>query len=158
MNINVPSIDHASLIQLAEGGVLVDTHVFGQGGGWAVEVRYGNQRRVLSAQRGKAARVFKKMDTLVSYLKGIGISKFDVDSAAYDAGADNSRVRPDRAAALRSLHDAAAHDAWFRGQVRLALDEADGDEAQWVAHDAVTQSWAERRDALAAKVGAKAVT
>lgn len=149
MNINVPSIDHASLIQLAEAGALLETHVVGQGGGWSVLVRYGNQSRVLAAQRGNAARVFKKMDTLVSYLKDAGISKFDVDSAAFVTEAGTAR--PDRARALREMHEAAAHDAWFRGQVQLALDEANGDDAQWVAHDAVAENWAEKRAALANK-------
>ncbi len=151
MNINVQFIDHASLTRLAEAGSLLETHVVGQGGGWAVVVRYGNQKRALAAQRGSAARVFKKMDTLVSYLKGMGILKFDVDSADFDADAVNSRARPDRAEALRSLHEAAAHDAWFRAEVQLALNEADADDAQWVAQDAVTQSWAEKRAALANK-------
>jgi hypothetical protein len=151
MNINVPSIDHASLIRLAEADSIIETHVVGQGGGWSVLVRYGNQSRVLAAQRGNAARVFKKMDTLVSYLKDVGISKFDVDSADFDADAGVARSRPDRAQALREMHEAAAHDAWFRGQVQLALDEADGDDAQWVAHDVATQSWAEKRTALANK-------
>lgn len=153
MNINVPSIDHASLIRLAEADSIIETHVVGQGGGWSVLVRYGNQSRVLAAQRGNAARVFKKMDTLVSYLKDAGISKFDVDSASFDAEAGSVRARPDRAQALRNAHEAAAHDAWFRGQVHLARDEADGDDAQWVAHEAVAESWAAKRKALAAKVG-----
>ena len=149
MNINVPSIDHASLIQLAEAGALLETHVVGQGGGWSVLIRYGNQSRVLAAQRGNAARVFKKMDTLVSYLKDAGISKFEVDSAAFVAEAGT--VRPDRAQALRNAHEAAAHDAWFRAEVQLALDEADGDDAQWVAHETAAQSWPEKREALANK-------
>jgi hypothetical protein len=130
VNIKVPSIDHASLAQLAEAGSLSETHVIGQAGGWAVFVKYGSHERILSAQRGRSARVFKKMDTLVSYLKEIGISKFDVDAADHDAGAGAPHARPDRAEALRSAHQAAAHDKWFRAQVQLALDEADAADAQ----------------------------
>ncbi|MBJ7263300.1 MAG: hypothetical protein JHC61_05985 [Burkholderiaceae bacterium] len=31
--------------------------------------------------------------------------------------------RPDRAAALKRAHEAAAYDAWFRAQVQEALDD-----------------------------------
>jgi hypothetical protein len=146
-------IDHASLAQLAEAGSLTETHVVGQEGGWAVVVKYGSHERILSAQRGRSARVFRKMDTLVSYLKEIGISKFDVDAAGHDAGAGAPHARPDRAEALRSAHQAAAHDKWFRAQVHLALDEAESGDVEWVPHDAATQSWAIKREALAAKSG-----
>ena len=153
MNIRVPPISHATLVQLAEAGSIDGTQVVGQAGGWAVVVSYGANERILSAQRSQSARVFKKLDTLVSYLKEIGITKFDVDTIGFDAHAGVQRTRPDRADTLRAAHEAASHDLWFREQVRRALSDADSGTAEWVTHDAAALGWAEKRKALEAKAG-----
>jgi hypothetical protein len=153
MNIRTQPIDHSTFAQLAEAGSLTEIHVVGCAGGWSVVVKYGANERVLLAQRGKTARLFKKMDTLVAYLNAIGISKFDVDAAGFDPNSGASRARPDRAKALRSAHEAAAHDAWFRAEVQRALDEANSGDAEWVAHDEAARSWAEKRKAMAGRSG-----
>ena len=45
--------------------------------------------------------------------------------------------RPDRAETLKRAHEAAEHDAWFREQVQLALDEADQADAVFIPHEVV---------------------
>ncbi|MBP2489407.1 hypothetical protein JOH50_005202 [Rhizobium leguminosarum] len=72
--------------------------------------------------------MFKRMDTLVSYLKDVGISQFDVDAADY---APETAPRPDRAAALRRTHEAAEYDKWFRQQIEEAIREADDPNTVW---------------------------
>src|ERR1035437_7036497 len=78
------TIDHTTLTKLAEAGVVRSAHVIGQAGGWGILVKYGMTERALAAQRSHQVRVFRKLETLVAYLKGVGIPRFDVDSVNYD--------------------------------------------------------------------------
>jgi hypothetical protein len=110
------TIDHRTLSRLVEAGAVRGAHVVGQPGGWSVLVKYGMAERALAAQRSRQVRVFRRMETLVNYLKGIGIQCFDVDGAEYEAEGGTTHSRPDRAEALRHAHEAAAHDRWFRAR------------------------------------------
>jgi hypothetical protein len=130
-------IDHTTLSHLVEAGAVRGAHVVGQEGGWAVMIRYGMTERALAAQRSRQVRVFKRMETLVSYLREIGISRFDVDAADFSATVPPTRKRPDRAQALRNAHEAAEHDRWFREQVEIGVKEADDPNAVWVSHEEV---------------------
>ena len=124
------TIDHSTLSRLVEAGAVDAAHVVGKTGGWSVVIRYGKSERPLAAQRSRQVRLFKRMDTLVSYLKDVGISQFDVDAADY---APETASRPDRAAALRRTHEAAEYDKWFREQVEEAIREADDPNAVWIS-------------------------
>ncbi len=125
-------IDHATLSRLAEAGAIDKTLVVGQLGGWSIVVRYGKSENSLAAQRSRQVRLFKRMETLVSYLKDVGISQFDVDAAEYAA---ESSKRPDRAEALKRAHEAAEHDRWFREQVEIGLREADDPNTVWISNE-----------------------
>ncbi|XKM43874.1 hypothetical protein A4U53_040690 (plasmid) [Rhizobium ruizarguesonis] len=142
------TIDHSTLSRLVEAGAVEAAHVVGKTGGWSVVIRYGKADRPLAAQRSRQVRVFKRMDTLVSYLKGVGISQFDVDAVDYAPG---TASRPDRAAALRRTHEAAEYDTWFREQVEEAIREADDPNAVWIS----AQDAEERMDKLRAELVAQ---
>ncbi len=144
------TIDHATLAHLAEAGALHGTRVVGQAGGWALMVSFGAGERALAAQRSRKARVFKRMETLVSYLQGVGVSRFEVEAAGYSPETSGTSARPDRAAALRNAHKALAHDAWFKAQVQLALSEVDEPETNWTSNEAAKAAWAKKRGELAA--------
>jgi hypothetical protein len=146
------TIDHPTLVNLVEVGAVRGAHVVGQPGGWAIIVRYGPAERTLAAQRSRRVRLFKKMEALVSYLRGVGISTFDVDAANYAADIPSSRKRPDRAAALRRAHEAAEHDKWFREQVEIGVAEADAPGAVWIPHEEVMREWERERAELEAQV------
>lgn len=139
------TIDHSTLSRLVEAGAVEVAHVVGKTGGWSVVIRYGKVERPLAAQRSRQVRVFKRMDTLVSYLRDVGISQFDVDAADYAPG---TASRPDRAAALRRTHEAAEYDKWFREQVGEAIREADDPNAIWIS----AQDAEERMDKLRAEL------
>src|SRR5690349_14589699 len=124
------TIDHSTLSRLVEAGAVEAAHVVGKTGGWSVVIRYGKTERPLAAQRSRQVRVFKRMESLVSYLRDVGISQFDVDAADYVPG---TASRPDRAAALRRTHEAAEYDKWFREQVGEAIREADDPNAIWIS-------------------------
>ncbi|MBB2750331.1 UNVERIFIED_ORG: hypothetical protein GGI57_001004 [Rhizobium aethiopicum] len=143
----VETIDHSTLSRLVDAGAVDAAHVIGKTGGWSIVIRYGKSERPLAAQRSRQVRVFKRMDTLVSYLKDIGISQFDVDAADY---VPETASRPDRAAALRRTHEAAEYDKWFREQVEEAIREADDPNAVWIsAQDAEEQMDKLRAELLA---------
>lgn len=153
------TIDHNTLSRLVEAGVVHGAHIMGQRGGWAVLVKYGMHERPLAAQRSGQVRIFRKFETLVGYLRDIGIARFDVDAANYDPTVLKSAQRPDRAEAMRRAHEAAAHDVWFRAQVEQALIEADDPNTVWISNEEVERESEKRRakwrDQAAAQVDAK---
>ena len=116
------TIDQKTLTELVEAGAVRAARVVGCGNVWALSARCGAHDRFLSAKRGDV-RVFRRLETLVGFLRDIGITRFDVDASAFDPDAAGRATRPDRAAALRAAHEAAAHDRWFREQVQQALDD-----------------------------------
>jgi len=142
-------IDHTTLANLVEAGAVRGAQIIGQKGGWAILVKYGMLERPLAAQRSGKVRVFKRLESLTTYLRGIGIARFEVDATDYDPTALRT-TRPDRAAAMRRTHEAVQHDAWFRKEVEQSLREADDPNTVWVSNaDAKAQSSAQRARWLA---------
>lgn len=140
----VETIDHSTLSRLVEAGAVRGAHVVGQDGGWAVVVKYGMTERPLAAQRSRQVRMFRKLETLVSYLKDVGIGRFDVDAINYDPLSQKTTKRPDRSVALKRAHEAAAYDTWFRTQVQASID----DPRPSVANEDVRMAFAKRKGAL----------
>ena len=125
------TIDHATMTKLAEAGVVRSARVVGQDGGWRILVKYDMTERVLAAQRSRQVRVFRKLETLVEYLKGVGIPLFDVDAVNYDPRVTTAAKRPDRAAATKDEQAAAAYTKWIKAEVQEAID----DTSPTVPHD-----------------------
>ncbi len=153
---NATIIDHASLTRLVQAGAVSNTHVMMGDGGWTVVVHSAqgglNGTAYTLATHRKAPRLFRKMDSLVSYLADVGISHFEVDAAGFARGEVRTWSRPDRAAALKQTHEDAAHDRWFREQVEESLRHADSPEAVWISHDDVKLRRAKRRDEIRAQL------
>jgi len=153
---DIATIDHASLARLVQSGAISNTQVTMRDGGWTVVVHspHGGltgTAYTLATHR-KAPRLFKKMDSLVSYLADVGISHFEVDAAGFARGEVRTWSRPDRAAALKQTHEDAAHDRWFREQVEASLRLADSPDAVWVSHDDVKARRAKRRAEIRAQM------
>ena len=143
------TIDHATLVKLIDAGAVRAAHVIGRAGGWGVMVACGKAVRPLAAQRGRA-RLFSKLETVVTYLKGIGLNQFDVDAIDYNPNYTR-RARPDRAEALKRAHEAAAYDKWFRAQVQSSLD----DPRPSIPNEEATKHWARKRAQLLKKTKAR---
>jgi Asp-tRNA(Asn)/Glu-tRNA(Gln) amidotransferase C subunit len=90
------TIDHHTLSSLVEAGAVRGAQVIGKVGGWGVLIKYGTVERPLATTRSKKVRLFKKLETVVAYLKDLGISRFDVDAAQYDPATVHTSMRPDR--------------------------------------------------------------
>jgi hypothetical protein len=147
------TIDHNTLARLVEAGAVRGAHVIGQVGGWAILIKYGMLERALATTRSKKIRTFKKLETLVAYLKAIGISRFDVDAAQYDPATVQTYTRPDRVAAMRHAQEAVAHDKWFRAQVEQGLQEADDLATVWIPHNEAKADMQRQREGLLARLG-----
>ena len=143
------TIDHSTLSRLVEAGTIRAAHVIGQAGGWALLVKHGMTDTFLSAQRSGKLRLFRKLETVMIYLKGLGISNFDVDASAYDIEtAKTNHKRPDRTESLKRVHKAAEHDLWFREQVQQALDDSNKPDAVFIPNEQVMAEWAIKRAEL----------
>jgi hypothetical protein len=134
---SLDTIDHATLARLVEAGAVRGASIVGQSGGWGLIIQYGMTERTLAAKRG-AVRVFRKFETLVAYLKGIGIAKFQVDASHFDPGATKiERRRTDATERLKNAHEAAAYKGWLAAQVQQAID----DPTPSVPHEDVAAEW-----------------
>lgn len=133
---------------MAETGRVDATHIVAQPGGWAIQINIDQQEHVLTAQRSGNVRLFKKLETLVSYLHDLGIDHFAVDTSTYDPEQVSSYQRPDRADALKRAHEAAAYDTWFVEQVKAGLDD---DSTPPMDDEDIEKVFAARRAALKAK-------
>ena len=86
MAANHETIDHVTLSRLVEANAVNGANIIGQPGGWGVVIKYGMAERALAAKHG-SVRIFRKFETLVGYLKGIGVTKYQVDATGFDPGA-----------------------------------------------------------------------
>lgn len=144
MSTTVDTIDHATLERLVEAGAVRGASIVGQPGGWGVVIQYGMTERVLAAKRG-AVRIFRKFETLVGYLKGIGIAKYQVDASHFDPVAlKTDHKRLDAAERMKNAHEAAAYKGWLTQQVQEAID----DPRPSVPQAQVEAEWATERAAL----------
>jgi hypothetical protein len=115
-------VDGKTVKDLVDARSIRGAVILGRPGGWSIVVRYGAVERSVAAQRSDHPRLWRNLNTAVAFVRDeLGISRFEVDTAGYDPDAVQ-RKRPDQTERLRRQHEAAAHDAWFRGQVEEALD------------------------------------
>lgn len=122
------TIDQKTLSGLIEAGAVRSAHVVGQRGGWGVLFKYGMTERPLATQRGNV-RTWANFETLATYLRELGIVRFEVDAAQYDPGAPRSTAEQSKAERAReqmkSAHADAAYNKWFRETVKASIEEAD---------------------------------
>lgn len=142
------TIDHTTLARLVEVGAVRSADVIGHADGWGVVIKYGMTERALAARRGNV-RTFRKFETLVAYLKELGIAQYSVNAADFEpVTLKKTHARPDAAARLRGAFEAAEHDKWFRAQVEQGLNEADDPAAEWVSQEEAAASWQRKRAEL----------
>lgn len=144
MALTANTVDHHTLVHLVEAGAVRSANIVGQPGGWAVVVQYGTSERALAARRG-AVRVFRKFETLASYLKGMGLVQYQVDARLFDPAAlKTERTRTDAAERLRKAHAAAAYVSHLESAVKDAID----DPRPSVPHAQAVAEWETERTTL----------
>jgi len=148
MAMTADTIDHSTLERLVEAGAVRGASIVGQPGGWGVIIQYGMTERALAAKRG-AMRIFRKFETLVAYLKGLGITRYQVDASQFDADATKTgRQRADASERMAAAHEAAAYDKCFRAEIAQAIAEADDPATEWVSNEEASASWKQKRAEL----------
>ncbi|CAM5789530.1 antitoxin PaaA2 family protein [Castellaniella caeni] len=142
------TIDHHTLTRLVEAGAVRSATVIGQPGGWGVVVQYGMTERAIAVKRGPV-RVWRRFETLASYLKDMGLNRYQVDAANYSPESPKASTpkRPDAAERMRRAHEAAAYDEWLRGKVEASRN----DPRPSISNDDMKAEFAKRRAALRAK-------
>jgi hypothetical protein len=135
-------ISPTSLKDLAAANAIRSATVVGDKGGYLVTIKYGGGERVIAARTREGQikrRLFRSLNAASHYLRQIGVARYEVDETGYEELTDRPK-RPDRSAALKHAHEAAAYDRWFRGEVARALKEADGSNTRWRTTEEVMAS------------------
>jgi hypothetical protein len=147
---SIETIDTAMAKRMAETSAIRGASIIAQPGGWAVWLNLGTQALPLGARRGDKTRLWRSLDRCVDYLRReLHIVRFDLlDATNHSDDSSAPRRRQDAAERLRTAHEAAAHDRWFRAQVEQGLSEADAPDAEWVANEEANESWAAKRAQL----------
>lgn len=149
------TIDHGTLRRLVDAGAHVGAEVVGSGGSWGIVINYGRTSQTLAATRGRP-KTFRQFETLAGYLKELGIVEYRVNAAEFEPCGGTQKEAPDRRSVtaserMKRVHEAAAHDAWFREQVQASID----DPRPSLSADQARAHMAARRQALLKKAGAK---
>jgi hypothetical protein len=115
------------------------------------------ERVTLATTHGGKRRAFRDPGKAIAILHEIGARKVGVDTSAWSPAQANllPRRRPDTAARQRRVHEAAAHDAWFRTEVEQAVREADEPATQWISQGEAKRQSAGRREKWRAKADAE---
>ncbi len=145
------TIDTAMAKRMVEASAIRGASIIGQPGGWSVMLKMGMMEKPLGAQRSDKPRMWRSLDRCVDYLKKeLHIARFELlDATNFSTVALVGKSREDASERLRSAHEAAAHDKWFRAQVEIGLAEADDPAAEWVSNEEANASWAKKRAELA---------
>lgn len=126
-------IDQNTLERLVEAGAVRGADVIGHAGGWGIVVKYGTMERALAVKRG-TLRSFRKFETLVLFLKRMGISEYQVNATNFDpVEMKRHLVRPDAADRMKKVFEAKAYSDWLDKK----LDAAMADPRARVSHEDV---------------------
>jgi hypothetical protein len=93
------TIKEPVLRELIQASEAVSAIVSGRERGFAVLVHLGTSDKLLATSKG-AVRLFASLDTACSFVKDLGLERFEVDMSGYQPGRLRS-ARPDRAEALK---------------------------------------------------------
>jgi hypothetical protein len=116
----------------------------------------GGDKAVLITMRGKAPRRFRDPGKAMLLLRGLGIVTARIDASRWKPGASEAKPRPDRAAAMKQTHQAAAYDRWFRAEVEAGLREANDPNTVFLSHEDAMAEMKAAIDRVAAKSGRRA--
>jgi len=107
------TIREPTLRELIKANSIGSALAVGQFGGFALAVQCGDTQRYLGSTRG-SMRIFPNLNTLTSFLRKLGISRFEVDAGDYRPGRVRA-ARPDRAEALRRTRTQPRQGSIFEG-------------------------------------------
>ena len=134
----------------ASGGVL-SANLCPVGRMFALEFETRNGTAMLIASVSKEVRRFGNPAKAFEIVRDLGLEggRYSVAQWRPEERDIDRPTRPDKSAALKAAHEAAAYDKWFRGQVQEALD----DPRPSIPHEQVQAEWAIERAELLQRGG-----
>ena len=134
----------------AAGGVL-SANLRPVGSMFALEFETRNGTAMLIASVSKEVRRFGNPAKAFEIVRDLGLEggRYSVAQWRPEERDIDRPTRPDKSAALKAAHEAAAYDKWFRGQVQEALD----DPRPSIPHEQVQAEWAIERAELLQRGG-----
>lgn len=75
----VDTVDTKTLRELVRAGSVQRVHVVAEGDRFRLVLRYGDEERLLETAKGHVRR-FRALDSVASYLLGIGVVDFEVNT------------------------------------------------------------------------------
>jgi len=118
----VAGIDHNEFLELVSSGEVEEIIARGAEGAWAVTVMHHHKVYALTAVRSKGLRRFARVDSVLAYLKDMGVLEFRVDILGAEDAQGRARQRPDLAEAMRETHASAAEHRHWLEEAREARD------------------------------------
>ena len=145
------TIDETTLAHLADAAAGRCAEVVGTPEGWGVVVKYGLAQYTLKSKQG-TVRTWRHFETLVEYLRQLGIVEYVVHAADFARPASTLNSLSLKAALrMRETHVVTAYQAWFNEQIESALRGAE-DPAQRLSQAEVSNQHQARRKNLLAKI------
>ncbi len=99
------TINHNALKHLIEAHSVKVATARAEGDTWILMVVAGDVTKTVMAKNSGKARIWRKLETLTKYLKGLGLDHFIIDATNFDPS-QKSLQRPDSAAILKRTHQA----------------------------------------------------
>ncbi|MEE9445539.1 MAG: hypothetical protein V3V19_07730 [Cocleimonas sp.] len=130
------TINHNALKHLIEANSVKSATAVAKNDTWFLQVVAGDTKKTVMAKNSGKPRIWRKLETLTKYLKGLGLDYFIIDASNYDPSI-KSLQRPDSAAILKRTHK--AHKSQEVQEPRPILGR------KQLADDAVKEKWEERR-------------
>ena len=112
------NINHNALKHLIEANSVKIATATADGDTWILTVVAGETKKTVMAKNSGKARIWRKLETLTKYLKGLGLDHFIIDATNFDPS-QKSLQRPDSAAILKRTH--LAHKT--QGIKRVAVED-----------------------------------
>ncbi len=97
------TINHNALKHLIEANSVKIATATADGDTWTLTVVAGETKKTVMAKNSGKARIWRKLETLTKYLKGLGLDHFIIDATNFDPS-QKSLQRPDSAAILKRTH------------------------------------------------------
>ena len=129
------TINHNALKHLIEANSVKSATAVAEGDTWILQIVAGDTKKTVMAKNSGKARIWRKLETLTKYLKGLGLDYFIIDASHFDPSL-KSLQRPDSSAILKRTHK--AHQSQVDNEPRPILGKKQ-------LTDDVKEKWEERR-------------
>ncbi len=78
------TINHNALKHLIEANSVKSATAVAEGDTWILQVVAGDTKKTVMAKNSGKPRIWRKLETLTKYLKGLGLDYFIIDASNFD--------------------------------------------------------------------------